>query len=210
MIDLYKISLYVITIISIVGTPGPVVLLVINVSLKHGFLQGVKTIIGTNVASLVLMSIASMAVMGLISVDGGLLNWISLIGALYLLFLAIRYFVDGYKMDQSQNTSLNIKTCGGFKQGFFVAISNPKDIIFFIALFPQFVSIASNKTTSLVILSVVWCLLDWLILLTFTMLSVRIFKHKKATKYIAMVSGVLIGIIAIIGLINSTSVLFAV
>jgi threonine/homoserine/homoserine lactone efflux protein len=119
MIDLYKISLYVITIISLVGTPGPVVLLVINVSLKHGFLQGLKTIIGTNTASLVLMSIASMAVMGLISIYGKLLNWISLIGAFYLLFLAIRYFVDGYKMDQSQDTPLNIKACGGFKQGLF-------------------------------------------------------------------------------------------
>ena len=45
-----------------------------------------------------------------------------------------------------------------------VGISNPKDIIFFSAFFPQFVSISPHLDLSLTILTLTWIVLDFLTL----------------------------------------------
>lgn len=208
MINLYNLSIYIITVVSIVATPGPVVLLIINASANHGFSNGLKTILGTNFASLVLMVIASSAVMGLLTINENVINGIGLLGALYLLYLAINYLILGYKM-HSTKYQLDKKAHGGFKQGFLTAISNPKDIIFFAALFPQFVNISNSQIASLSILCFVWCLLDWIILLVFTVLSIKIFTHENATKYITIISSLLIGSISIIGLVKYLKIFFA-
>lgn len=201
MTNLYSLFIYIITVVSIVATPGPVVLLVINSSANHGFSNGLKTILGTNCASLVLMLIASSTIIGMITINESILNGIGLLGSLYLLYLAINYFISGCQMHNA-TYRLDKKTHGGFKRGFLTAISNPKDILFFASLFPQFVTVSNSQEVSLFILCVTWCVLDWIILLSFTLLSVRLFKHENATKYITIISSLLIGVISIIGLIR--------
>ena len=50
---------------------------------------------------------------------------------------------------------------GGFKQGFLVAISNPKDIIFFASFFPQFINVTTDINHSLILLTIAWIVLDF-------------------------------------------------
>ena len=52
--------------------------------------------------------------------------------------------------------------------GFLIGISNPKDILFFIAFFPQFIGITPVTGLSLVLLTILWIAADFLILLAYS------------------------------------------
>ena len=49
---------YAVTVIVMIATPGPVMLLVASAGLKGGYKKALETIIGTNLASLVLIFLA--------------------------------------------------------------------------------------------------------------------------------------------------------
>lgn len=88
---------------------------------------------------------------------------------------------------------------GGLWQGFMVGISNPKDIIFFIAFFPQFIQITESFGKSMVVLSLLWVLID------FAVLSLYIFAIGKiasarSNRIISLASGVALLLIAAGGL----------
>ena len=63
------------------------------------------------------------------------------------------------KIDESLSQSKALD--GGFKQGFLVGISNPKDIIFFAAFFRQFIQITPHLNISLGVLTLDWIVLDF-------------------------------------------------
>ena len=80
-----------------------------------------------------------------------------------------------------------------------VGISNPKDIIFFSAFFPQFVSISPHLDLSLTILTLTWIVLDFL-----TLSLVYIFFRRLSNSYlypkILGLCGLLLLVIAVYGL----------
>ncbi|HFZ8353080.1 TPA: hypothetical protein ACIO89_005551, partial [Salmonella enterica subsp. enterica serovar Java] len=60
---------YIVSVILLLLTPGPVIALVTGTAAVHGKRQALKTAFGTNAASLVLILFASLMVTGLVSVD---------------------------------------------------------------------------------------------------------------------------------------------
>jgi threonine/homoserine/homoserine lactone efflux protein len=53
---------------------------------------------------------------------------------------------------------------GGFMRGFFTGISNPKDILFFVSFFPQFIAISRDFTTSITTLCLLWIVFDFAVM----------------------------------------------
>lgn len=53
---------YIIAIVVLIGTPGPIVALVINASSRHGFKYALITVLGSNLASLVLLACAALVI----------------------------------------------------------------------------------------------------------------------------------------------------
>lgn len=49
-------------------------------------------------------------------------------------------------------------------QGFLVGIANPKDVLFFVAFFPQFIGITPTSQMSLAILVALWIAVDFAIM----------------------------------------------
>lgn len=181
-------SIYLMSIILIIATPGPVVAFVLNSSARGGFKHALLSIIGTNWASLVLIATATLMIMGIITVNHSLLSWISLAGCVFLAWIAI----DGLRSELRKNdntgvdstyTEISSKSVGVKRilHGFLVGISNPKDIIFFIAFFPQFINITSHVKISLSVLAVLWIICDFLILLSYALImkTKRFQQHHK-------------------------------
>ena len=73
-------SAYVLSIVVLIGTPGPIVALVINAASRHGFKYALITVLGANLASMVLLSTAALIITGAIALDEQILQWISLLG----------------------------------------------------------------------------------------------------------------------------------
>ena len=75
-------------------------------------------------------------------------EWVRLIGAAYLIWMGVQMFRSSGKVDASGAPL--IPRGGFFLQGFLVAVSNPKALIFFGAFFPQFIDPARDHGLQIV------------------------------------------------------------
>lgn len=191
---------YVLAIVLLIGTPGPIVALVINAASRHGFKYALITVLGSNLASLVLLACAALIISGVIALDGQSLQWISLLGCGFIAWMALHGLRAEFAQPQPVKSAplMPVKSRSGFFNGFFLGVSNPKDIIFFVAFFPQFISVTANIKLSLVVLTLVWMVVDFVILLSYALLMRGNFFQRHQRKISLLSSGFLL-LIAILG-----------
>ncbi len=66
---------YIIAIVVLIGTLGPIVALVINAASRHGFKYALITVLGSNLASLVLLACAALVIAHYDSWSGVHCDW---------------------------------------------------------------------------------------------------------------------------------------
>ena len=86
-----------------------------------------------------------------------------------------------------------------FLQGLLLSLSNPKDILFFIAFFPQFLGITHSLYLSLTILALSWIALDFSLLLLISYISQKIQLERFET-LIAPLSDIVLIMVGIFGI----------
>ncbi|AIR90725.1 LysE family translocator [Pseudomonas cremoricolorata] len=194
---------YALTVLLLIATPGPVVALIVNTAAASGSRKALFTALGTNWASLVLIAAAAWIIMTSAAIDRAWLSGMSLLGCLFIGYIAFGTLREALQQPapaaQVSAHELPRQGRGGLWQGFMVGISNPKDIIFFISFFPQFIQITESFEKSMVVLSLLWIAID------FAVLSLYIFAIGKiasprSNRLITLVSGVMLMLIAAAGL----------
>jgi threonine/homoserine/homoserine lactone efflux protein len=127
------------------------------------------------------------------------LDAIKLLGCLYIGYLGLQIFreVIFKSADQAQNLLKSVTA--GFQQGFLVGISNPKDIIFFAAFFPQFIGITADLDLSLMILTLSWIALDFLTL-SMVYLGFHRLSHSRLYPHLLGLCGMILIVIALYGI----------
>ena len=161
MVNVFELALYCTAVVVMIATPGPVMLLVASAGLKGGYKQALKTIFGTNLASLVLIVLSVFILKGFLNIAEHWLNAIKILGCVYIAYLGFQILKEAIAQE-TETSPVQLKVVqGGFKQGFLVGIANPKDIIFFASFFPQFIGVTSDVDVSLVLLTILWIILDF-------------------------------------------------
>ncbi|MDH0712556.1 LysE family translocator [Acinetobacter johnsonii] len=159
--NVFELALYCTAVVVMIATPGPVMLLVASAGLKGGYKQALKTIFGTNLASLVLIVLSVFILKGFLNIAEHWLNAIKILGCVYIAYLGFQILKEAIAQE-TETSPVQLKAVqGGFKQGFLVGIANPKDIIFFASFFPQFIGVTSDVDVSLVLLTILWIILDF-------------------------------------------------
>ena len=207
MIDYSLLVAYFLAILLFLGTPGPVTVLVVSASVKSGFKAGLATVAGTNIASLVLIAISFIILQGVFSVSETAMLWLSFLGAFYLIYFSITIIKDKIDIKQTVQESSSLVTKNHFKDGFLIGISNPKDIIFFIAFFPLFLEVSSDIYSSMLILTLVWILLDYSLLSIYCFIFSKVSSNRVAN-IIGRVSGTILLLIGIYVLWETSRRLF--
>ncbi|QIO10145.1 LysE family translocator [Acinetobacter lanii] len=199
----FEFYLYVISVMIMIATPGPVMILVASAGLKGGYRKALETILGTNLASLVLIAISICILKGMLNVNESLLIGIKVLGCVYIAYLGYDILKE---VIQSQDQAIQTlkPVDGGLKKGFLVGISNPKDIIFFSSFFPQFIGIHQDINVSLTILVVAWIILDFMTLSVVYLMFNRLSQSQHYSKVLGL-CGLILMIIAIYGLYSSLS-----
>jgi len=174
------ILIYIISVFVLIATPGPVVALIINTSMNAGGGQALRTAVGTNVASLLLALLAVLILSGSVSLNPALLNWISFFGCWFIVYLAVQGL-------RSSPDATSPAVAGGMGTGFLVGISNPKDIIFFVSFFPQFIHVADSFSASMTLLTTLWVIIDLLILALYILAARQPFalKYRRGVNRVA-------------------------
>lgn len=190
-----ELFVYIFTVIAMIAIPGPVMILVASSGLKGGYRVALQTIFGTNLASLILIALSILMLKGFLVVDERIFTLIKLLGSLYIGYLGFTLFKDSFTTHAEMTQTLK-PVSGGFKKGFLVGISNPKDIIFFSAFFPQFIGIHPQVNVSLGILIFFWIVLDFLTLSVVYKAFYTLSKSQFYTKVLATCAVLLILIAA--------------
>ncbi|MFZ6644872.1 LysE family translocator [Undibacterium sp. TJN25] len=123
-------------------SPGPAILLAISNSVAFGPKKALLSSVG-NATGIFLVSSAAMAGLGVVLNTSALLFGVfKLAGAAYLIYLGVRQWRSKANIFEQQ---VQVVPAAGeahakfFRQGLLVAVTNPKSILFFTALFPQFI-----------------------------------------------------------------------
>lgn len=132
--NLSLLAAYFAAIFLLIATPGPVVAMVANTAARFGARRALLTALGSNGASLLLIGIAALIITGLFAVDMRLLQWIGLLGCLFIGRMAIVSLYEDLsaRTPDAQPVAPPQKR-SAILTGFLVGIANPKDIIFFVA-----------------------------------------------------------------------------
>ena len=203
----FEFYLYILAVIIMIATPGPVMILVASAGLKGGYRKALQTIIGTNLASLVLITASILILKGMFSVNESLFLVIKILGCFYIAYLGYDILREVFTQENNSSETRLSPVDGGFAKGFLVGISNPKDIIFFSSFFPQFIGIHSNINMSLTILVVAWIILDFLTL-SLVYLSFNKLSKSKIYSKVLGICGVILIVIAIYGIYVSLQSIF--
>lgn len=160
---------YVIAILVLTASPGPSVLLCMTTAVTQGFYSSVYTALGSLTAIVGILTL-SFTGLGVVIANSefafGLIKWI---GASYLIYLGYKAFTStqvSFSFKES-GESPNRNLVGNYISGFVVGASNPKAIIFFMALFPQFIDTEASLLTQYLVFVSTFAVLELTWLLTY-------------------------------------------
>ncbi|PSS58377.1 LysE family translocator [Pseudomonas sp. BBP2017] len=196
---------YALTVTLLIATPGPVVALVVNTAASAGRRQALMTAVGTNGASLVLIALATGLILTSAAIAPHLLTALSLVGCLFIGYLAIASLRQ--TRAQKADATVTSSTRGSLWKGFAIGLSNPKDILFFVAFFPQFIQITTHTSHSLLLLSLVWVVIDLAILGLYILLTTSLATPQRQ-RLISLTSGAVLLVIATVGLLYNLKALW--
>ena len=162
-------TMYVVTVLALMSTPGPSHLLMLSNSMAHGFKRSLATVAGDLTANLLQMLAAGLGLAALLTVYGNALAVIKWLGVAYLIFLGIRIIRNAGTRNTDSQEAAPASAGKLWLQGFITSATNPKAIVFFAALFPQFISANGPFWPQFIVLSITYIVIDGMFLCTYGM-----------------------------------------
>lgn len=161
--------LYLIAVGAFFATPPDTSqLLVMSNSIQHGRRAG-WTIAGDLTANVMQMVAAAFGLAAIIAASAGAFTVIKWLGVAYLLWIGVRLFLSAPQRFEAK-AAPPASGARLFRQGFVTSSANPYAVVFFAALFPQFIGasapvlpqVAILGATYLAVDGITLCLWGWL------------------------------------------------
>ena len=175
-----------------VATPGPGIAAIIARSLAHGLKGAPAFIGGMALGDLTWFAIAATGLAALAKAAATLFIAIKWGGVAYLLYLAWKLWTAPAKRISLQDGDARRSGWQAFLGGLALTLSNPKAILFFLALLPTVVDLASMNILSFLEISAVICVLLPVILGSYAFLAARareLFTTQRAVRRLNRSSG---------------------
>ena len=173
----YMLACWVISI-----SPGAGAIASMSSGLNYGFRRGYWNAIGLQLALLVQIAIVAAGVGVLFATTPLAFFVVKWFGVLYLLYLA-------YIQWTTKTQSIDIPTEQPIKSipklilyGFIVNISNPKAIVFLLAVLPQFLDLSKPQWIQYVIMAATMITIDLIVMAGYTGLAAKVLRLLKSPK----------------------------
>lgn len=145
--------LFLTTVFFLSATPGPNMLLALGHGLRFGPRRAVATAVGTVLGLMLLMAASVTGLSALLAASETAFSVVKWCGVAYLLYLGVK----SWRATPEDVEPAAVAAPGGQwwrlgGQAFMVCVSNPKAIVFLVALFPQFLDPARPMLPQVLVL----------------------------------------------------------
>ncbi|MDA7946517.1 MAG: LysE family translocator [Hyphomicrobiaceae bacterium] len=124
----------------VIIAPGPDMTLFLGKTLSQGRRAGIVSYLGATAGLFVHTFFAAFGLSALLAASAEAFTALKIVGALYLLWLAIDAIRNGSALDVSRDQESHQRLGHVFLTGVGINLLNPKIILFFVTFLPQFVS----------------------------------------------------------------------
>ncbi|MEO5609114.1 MAG: LysE family translocator [Ornithinibacter sp.] len=145
----------------IIAIPGPSLLFTIGRALSSGRREALLTVVGNALGILTQICALALGLGPLIAASATAYTVLKLVGACYLIWLGVRAIRDRRALASAFTSGVPVSVPGmhAVRAGFVVGVTNPKTVVFFAALLPQFVVTTSPVLVQLVALGSIFAVL---------------------------------------------------
>src|SRR5438445_8860928 len=146
-------ALFVVTESILCLTPGPAVLLVVAQALSGGAAASVWATLGILTGNALYFALSATGLGALLLASYELFALVRWLGAAYLVWLGVRAFL-GRSATRSPAPTVAAGRRRTFVNGFVLQAANPKALLFFVALLPQFIEPGGHVAGQVLVLAV--------------------------------------------------------
>lgn len=167
----YAAAVFVLTV-----TPGPSVLNVVALSVNHGVRHATLGALGSTTAIVGLMGLSAAGLGAVLAASELAFSVVKWAGAAYLAWIGIaslRSAGASLAVAEDGAARVHVRDRDTFVRGLFVGASNPKALVFFAALFPQFMDPSRPQGPQFVVLGLTFVAFELGWLLTYAALGQR-------------------------------------
>ena len=180
-------------------TPGSPRVLIVSYAMTYGMKKTVWTALGDISANALQMIVVTFVIGSLLIRYPQIMVVMKWLGVVYLLYLAYELYRAQVKNFNSSKGDASKESLSFFRDGFMVAGLSPKALIFFGAIFPNFMDFNGNYIGQFIILAITYVVLDFTTLIIYGMGAKKISLWLQANpKTINLVSSAALLIIALI------------
>jgi threonine/homoserine/homoserine lactone efflux protein len=191
--------------------PGPLSLLMVSNSLNYGLRRSIPAFAGGVSASIGLLTASALGLGALLAASEQLFSLLKVLGALYLFYLGWQSWVAAktQRNATAEQTLLNPSAGSLFTKAFVLGASNPKDLLFFAAFLPQFISPSTPIHLQLMTMIATWAVLDLCCKLFYGVGAQKLAKHLRSERghaWFNRISAGLFGGAGALSLLSSRSI----
>jgi threonine/homoserine/homoserine lactone efflux protein len=150
MLPTHHLVAFLLTVYVLILIPGPSVLFVVSRGVALGRRAALATVAG-NAAGLVFQgTLVTIGVGSIVASSDAVFTALKLIGAAYLVYLGVKNILERKALAEvfSPTAAAAPKTLGRIvREGFFVGATNPKGVLIFTAVLPQFIDRSQGHDT---------------------------------------------------------------
>ncbi|WP_017219628.1 LysE family translocator [Moritella dasanensis] len=150
--------MYVVVAALTIASPGPGVILTINNAIQRSAFNTFSGIVGIATGVLIVSMLSATSIGVILATSAVAFTAVKLIGAAYLIYFGVKL----WRVQAPLNTHITLKDKSHTKcyiEGLSLTISNPKPILFFMSLFPQFIDAQGSYVAQFITLSLTFCCL---------------------------------------------------
>ncbi len=185
-------------------SPGPAVFFTMGLAARHGMRGAIAGTVGISIGHVCVFVAIAFGLLAVLASFSGAMTVIRIVGAIYLMYLGARMVLNktsvGAPVAAAPAAPAPPAHHGGIiLQGMLVQLTNPKLLLFMLALLPQFIRSDHPLLLQLAIMMTVTIVIDAIALLAYANLAAHGARALKGSRIIAWIERVFGGALILFG-----------
>ena len=149
--------------------PGPNVMLVIGFALKQGFKPALRAIVGISIINTLYLFLAALGLVALVVASAPVFAALRYCGAVYLIYLGAQLLCSGWRREPIAVGNAQLQS-RPLWQGILTHLSNPKGVLYWSALLPQFLDATRSLPPQVIALGSFALAIDFAVMMAYALL----------------------------------------